>query len=202
MMRKIKRFVWGWRELGSQRGFTLAEVLIALIISGLLLLGSGEIVRHMVVTSSTDRDRANALCEVQYVGFWVSEDVMQARPDGVCIGGTEGCPSDFPNILLNIEWTQWNGDENRVIYSFYPTDDEYSPEGIQLSKLTRQHLYTPKGDSTIDEGTTVVGEFLDPAGTRCEKVMLGNETVVKLDVAANVDGQVASRTYEIYPRSR
>jgi prepilin-type N-terminal cleavage/methylation domain-containing protein len=170
----------------SQRGFTLTEIVIVLMISALLLVGSSQIVYHMVVTSTKDRAEANALCQVQYVGFWISEDVMQARPDGVI-------PSSAPN-LLTVQWTQWNGDTNQVIYSV---------EGEKTWKLSRHSLYTPKGGAAIDKGTSVVGEFLDPAGTTCYWDTSGNATnVLKLDVAANVDGQVASRTYEINPRSR
>jgi prepilin-type N-terminal cleavage/methylation domain-containing protein len=188
---------------GSQRGFTLAEIMIVLIISAMLLVGSSQIVYHMTVTGVKDRAKANALCQVQYVGFWISEDVMQARCDGVKFGNET---VDF----LRIEWTQWNGDFDQVIYSLVSTD-EYSAEGIQLSKLTRQYWYTPKGSPTAeDKGMTVVGEFLDPGETQCEWVRdcsevraEGNGTaVLKLYVAANVDGQLASRAYEISPRSQ
>ena len=192
----MKAFTSRKKGIGSQRGFTLTEILIVLVISAFLLVGSSQMVYHMVVTSATDRHKANALIQVQYVGFWVSEDVMQARPDGVSLGGGQGLP-------LNITWTEWDGDFNQVVYSV----QGYTVGGEQLEKLNRQHLFTPKGGSVMDKGTTVVGEFLDPGGTSCEwvtdAVEGGNVTaVLKLTVAANVDGQVASRTYEINPRSR
>jgi prepilin-type N-terminal cleavage/methylation domain-containing protein len=199
----MKAFTSRKKGIGSQRGFTLTEIVIVLIISALLLVGSSQIVYHMTVTSTKDRAEANALLQVQYVGFWISEDVMQARCDGVKFGNET---VDF----LRIEWTQWNGDSDQVIYSLVTTD-EHSLQGIQLSKLTRHYLYTPKTTGvTQDKGTSVVGEFLDPGETQCEWVRDcsevradGNGTaVLKLYVAANVDGQVASRTYEISPRSQ
>jgi prepilin-type N-terminal cleavage/methylation domain-containing protein len=199
----MKAFTSRKKGIWSQRGFTLTEIVIVLIISALLLVGSSQMVYHMTVTSTKDRAKSDALCQVQYVGFWISEDVMQARCDGVRFGNET---VDF----LSIEWTQWNGDFNQVIYSLISTD-KYAPGGVQLSELTRHYLYTPKTTGvTQDKGTSVVGEFIDPGETQCEWVVAcggvaegGKVTaVLKLDVAANVDGQVASRTYEINPRSR
>jgi len=171
----------------SQLGFTLVELTIALAVGALVLVGSMQILHHMVVTSATDRAQATALLQVQYVGFWISEDVIQASPENVTIGDGQGFP-------LKIEWTTWGGDVNRVEY-------RVEPGGIWTLTLTREHSLRKNGESVFKSyGNATVGEFLDPAGTRCETVMLGNETVVKLDVAADVDGQVASRTYEVYPR--
>ena len=79
----------------------------------------------------------------------------------------------------------------------------YPVEGEETWTLSRHWLYTPLGGATVDKGTNSVGEFLDPAGTTCYWDTSGNATdVLKLEVAANVDGQIASRTYEINPRSR
>ena len=186
----MKAFTSRKKGIGSQRGFTLTEIIIVLIISALLLVGSSQMVYHMVVTSTKDRAKADALCQVQYVGFWISEDVMQARPEGVILsGGNETDPSvlHFP---ITIEWTQWNGVEHEVVYSI-----EYYENWTLSRDVT-------KGSSS-DLGKTVVGEFLDLAGTKCYWDISGNATdVLKLEVAANVDGQVASRTYEINPRSK
>jgi hypothetical protein len=174
--------------------------MVALAVSAIIMVGSMQILSHMVVTTAQNRASTMAMLQVQYVGFWVTEDVVQARPDDVCIGGTEGCPPDF----LTIQWTQWNGVKHKVVYS-------YSVEGDETWKLYRQEWYTPKGGSEILNGTVVVGESLDPAGTRCEWVTGGNVTdVLKLDVTAVGDTYAtdpakrheATRTYEINPRSK
>ena len=169
----------------SQLGFTLAEVVIAIAVSAILLVGSVELVSHMVIATAKNRANTMAMLQVQYVGFWITEDVVQARADGVSLGGAQGFP-------LTVEWTAWNGDVNKITYSV---------EG-QVWKLTRHYQYTPKGGAVIDKGTVVVGESLEPAGTSCEWVTGGNATnVLKLEVTANIDGKVATRTYEINPRS-
>jgi prepilin-type N-terminal cleavage/methylation domain-containing protein len=182
----VKALLSGKQRKKRQLGFTLAEMVIAIAISAVVLVGSFELVSHMVITSAKDRANTMAMLQVQYVGFWITEDVVQARPSDVILGDAQGFP-------LTVEWPSWNGDVNKITYSV---------EG-QVWTLSRHYQYTPNGGSVIDKGTVVVGESLVPAGTRCEWVTGGNATnVLKLEVTANVDGKVATRTYEINPRSK
>lgn len=175
--------VSGRQKKKGQLGFTLAETMIALVITAALLVGSMELLSHMVVTSAQNRANTMAMLQVQYVGFWITEDVIQARPDQVDVGDAQGFP-------LTVHWTQWNGVEHQVVYYV---------EGDKTWTLYRQEWHTAEEGN----GTTVVGEYLDPAGTSCEWVTGGNVTaILKLNVAANVDGKVATRTYEINPRSK
>jgi len=167
-----------------QIGFTLVEMMIALAISAVLLVGSVALVKVMTIDTVNNKAKTMSILQVQYVGFWVTEDVVQARPDGISLGDAQGFP-------LTIEWTTWNGATNQITYSV---------EG-QVWTLSRHYQYTPKGGSVIDKGTTVVGQSLDPAGTKCEWVTGNATNVLKLEVTANVDGKVATRTYYIHPRS-
>jgi len=164
----------------SQRGFTLAELMIALAVSALILLGSMEIVRHMVVVSAENRDKTRAVLEVQYVGFWIGEDTVQAQD--ILMGNTTG----FPLVL---RWTEWDGDINEVVYSV---------EGEEVWQLMREQ--SVNGESY---GVAEIGKFLDPDGTTCYRDTLEGEPldILKLVVTANVDGHEASRTYGIQPRS-
>ena len=176
----------------SQRGFTLVELMIAIAVSAIIMVGSMQLLSHMVITSAQNRANTMAMLQVQYVGFWITEDVVQARPDQVTL--TDPSNPGASHFPLTIQWTQWNGLEHKVVYSV---------DGETWWKLSRHEWYTPKGGSEVDNGMIVVGESLDPAGTRCEWDIGGNATnVLKLDVTANVDGKVASRTYEINPRSK
>jgi prepilin-type N-terminal cleavage/methylation domain-containing protein len=185
----VKALLSGKRKKRSQLGFTLVELMIAIAVSAIIMVGSMQLLSHMVVTTAQNRANTMAMLQVQYVGFWVTEDVVQTRPDGVSLGGAQGFP-------LTIQWKQWNGVEHKVVYS-------YSVEGDETWTLSRHEWYTPKGGSEVDNGTVAVGESLDPDETRCEWVTGGNVTnVLKLDVTANVDGKIASRTYEINPRSK
>lgn len=98
------------KGMRSQPGFALPELMIAIVISALLVVGVTEIMRQLVVVSAEDRAETRAILQLQYVGFWITEDVVQARADGVSLGDTRGFP-------LVVEWTEWDGDMNQVIYS-------------------------------------------------------------------------------------
>ena len=197
----------------SQRGFTLVELMIALAVSAMLMVGSMQLLSHMVVTTAQNRAKTMAMLQVQYVGFWITEDVVQARPDGVT--PTDPLNPATLDSLLTIQWTQWNGVQHRIVYSV-------EPEGDGTWTLYRNYLDVAKDGVTIlGNGTTVVGELLDPTGTpcnpggtRCEWVTGGNATdVLRLDVSAVGDPYAkdpdtgcykyeVSRTYEINPRSK
>jgi hypothetical protein len=160
--------------------------MIAIVISAVIVVGSINLLSHMVITSAQNRANTMAMLQVQYVGFWITEDVVQARHDQVTL--TDPSNPGASHFPLTIEWTQWNGVVHRVVYSVV---------GETLWKLYRHEEI-----DGVDNGTVAVGESLDPAVTRFEWVTGGNVTyVLKLDVTANVDGKVASRTYEINPRS-
>jgi hypothetical protein len=184
--------------------------MIAIAVSAMLMVGSMQLLSHMVVTSAQNRANTMAMLQVQYVGFWVTEDVVQARPDDVTL--TDPLNPGASHFPLTIQWTQWNGVEHKVVYSV---------EGDETWTLYRHEWYTPKGGSEVDNGMTVVGESLDPVGTlcnplktQCEWVTDGNVTaVLKLDVSAVGDIYAkdpvtgcykyeVSRTYEINPRSK
>lgn len=182
----MKALLSGKQRKKSQLGFTLVEAMVAIAISAIILVGSVALLSNMVIGSVQNRANTMAMLQVQYVGFWITEDVVQARPEDVSLGDAQGFP-------LTIGWTDWNGNLNQITYSV----------AGQVWTLSRHYQYTPNGGSLIDEGTTVVGQSLDPSGTRCEWVTGGNATnVLELDVTANVDGKVATRTYDINPRSK
>ena len=172
----------------SQLGFTLAEIVIAIAVSALIVVGSVELVSHMVIGSAKNRANTMAMLQVQYVGFWITEDAVQARADRINLGDAQGFP-------LTIDWIAWNGDENRIMYSI---------SGSPLWTLNREQLIKKSGQSVFASlGNTTVGQYLDPGGTGCSWLTGGNVTdVLKVDVAADVEGKVATRTYEINPRSK
>ena len=190
------------RKKRSQLGFTLVELMIALAVSAMIMVGSMQILSHMVVTTAHNRASTMAILQVQYVGFWITEDVVQARPEGVSFGTTanlEGAQIGLKYPLdiypLNIDWKEWGGVAHHIEYRL-----AQDPKDSSIWILTRTSTSTPADPGR--DGTTVVGESLDPAGTVCEKVAGNVTAVLKLDVTANVDGKVATRTYEINPRSK
>ncbi len=178
----------------SQRGFSLVELMIALAVSAIIVVGTMTILRYLVIVSADNRAETMAILQVQYVGFWISEDVVQAQyvdPHESESGGT-----GFP---LTVEWTEWDGDLNRVVYRVEGMVDRKGSD-LGLWALYRKHVVIPVGQSEIDYGESLVGQYLDPGRTRSfwDKD-LGD--VLVLQVAATVDGNEANSTYQINPRA-
>ena len=183
-MGKVIALVSGRQKRGSQLGFTLVELMIAIAISGFIVVGSLALLGHMIIATAENRDETMAVLEVQYVGFWVSEDVVQAqeiRPQPLSE------PSGFP---FTVVWTEWDGDVNEVEYTLEDIDGE--PD---LKQLKREHRVN--GESY---GTIVVGEHLVDGLTRCFWHETSDDVLV-LELTARVDRNEASSRYEIHPRA-
>jgi len=70
-LKKIRR--------GGQQGFTLAEVMIALIISGIIISSIVTLSIGLTRTSGRTVDQSVANMQVQFAGFWMSKDAVQAQ---------------------------------------------------------------------------------------------------------------------------
>lgn len=173
------------RSRKSQLGFTLIELMIAIAIGGIVLAGSAALLRQIVISGGDSSDRTQARLEVQYVNFWLSEDVIQAQEVEIGNISAARCPNPF----LTLRWSV-NGVNNTVTYCVEDVTD----------KLNRNlwKLYRTKG-----AGQITVAENLDPLLTNVYQKRLGNGTlanVLVLEVASKVDRMEASASYEISPR--
>ena len=176
------------RSRRSQLGFTMVELVIAVAVSAVILVGSGAALHAMLVSTGDSSDKTLARLEVQYANFWISEDVIQATE--VDIGNITDLRYPYPFLYLWLDTWPYGGLQTV----------EYSVEDMK-DKLNRDlwRLYR-----TTDSGTTVVAEYLDPLLTSCSQKQLGNGTLVNvlvLEVASQVDNQRASGSYEINPRA-
>jgi len=175
----VNALVSGKRERRNQLGFTLAEFIVAIAVSALIVVGSLVLLRYMIAVAADNRDKTMATLQVQYVGFWISEDVVQAQT--IELGDSNGFP-------LIITWTEWDGDVNEVTYT------------VDTEKRELERGHKVNGESY---GTSVVSEYLDPGATECSRRNLDDVLVdaLVLEVTATVDRSEASSTYEIHPRA-
>ena len=210
-----------WRamqRMRKQRGFTLAELMIALAVSAFIVTGALTLFTTLIVRTAEDQDKTMATLQVQYVGFWLGEDVVQAQRidipsyvGNVTIDGN--CTVKEGDFKLEVYWMEWSGNENRVTYSVEEMTDELERP---LWKLMRTHELREKGESVWeDRGTSIVGEYLEAGGMKvCEYCPEDNdmpegtwyvygrvERLLKLKVVAIVDQVEMSSIYKINPRA-
>jgi len=187
----------GKQGIRGQAGLTLVELMVAIAISMLLVLGSLIFLRYMVTVADENRDKTLATLEVQYVGFWISEDVAQAQT--IELGASQGFP-------LTMTWEDWGSSLSVTIT--YNVENMVEDEALWQLMRTRE---VKDGEAVLVDETTLVAEYLIPwsdaeqTGTTCYRMVYDVEydtmKSVVIEVAARADRSEASSTYEIYPRA-
>jgi len=163
----------------DQRGLTLVELLIAILLAGIVTSGITMTIFQVFNMNSRTSNHMIAIRQVQHAGKQVSQDLLQAQHID-----TEDNP-DTPE-LLTLNWTDWDDAQHEIVYTL---EDMSSGE---FDILWRRHYVNLSLDST-----TKVAEYIDPDQTSC--VPAGG--AFSFTVTANVSGQSETRVYEVMPRA-
>ena len=168
-----------FRRLGlinkNQRGFTLAELIVALAITGLITGGITMSIFQVFDINTRSNNHMTAVRQVQNAGYWISHDAQMARDVAPDPGDT-----GFPLVLT---WTEWGGTVNEVTYTLVD------------SELKRSHSV----DGEPSE--TVVAQYIDSVS--CQLDPLDNRKLT-FTITATVSGgwkeASETRVYEVIPR--
>jgi prepilin-type N-terminal cleavage/methylation domain-containing protein len=162
----------------DQKGLTLVELLIAILLAGVVTSGITMTIFQMFNMNSRTSNHMIAIRQVQHAGKQVSQDLLQAQ--GVYPGESSGFP-------LTLNWTDWdNNAQHEVVYNLGDM-----PSG-EFEILWRRHYVNSSLDST-----TKVAEYIDPDQTSCVPAV----GAFNFTVTANVGGQSETRVYEVMPRA-
>jgi prepilin-type N-terminal cleavage/methylation domain-containing protein len=161
----------------DQRGLTLVELLIAILLAGIVTSGITMTIFQVFNINSRTSNHMIAIRQVQNAGKQVSEDLLQAKRV------EPGESSGFP---LTLNWTDWDDEQHGIVYTL-----ENMPSGT-LKILWREHYINSSLDST-----TKVAEYIASNQTSC--VWAGG--AFNFTVTANVGEQSETRIYEVTPRS-
>lgn len=193
-------------KFGGQKGFTLAELVVAVAISSLIVVGSIMFLTYMITVADVNRDKTVASLEVQYVGFWINEDAAQAQE--IWLGDDPGDEDGFP---LTLKWEE--NDQTRREEITYDVED--IEEGDLWRLVRTRDVYINEGEGyyldTQQSGTAQVAEYLvkwpgegEMRTGICRKTYdteYGSVYSMVLEAAARADRSEASSSYEIYPRA-
>jgi prepilin-type N-terminal cleavage/methylation domain-containing protein len=160
----------------DQRGFTLIEMLVVVVLIGLIGTGITASIIQVLKISTRASNHMVAVRQVQQAGKEVSKDTLQAQ--NVTCGGDYG----FPLILI---WTDWDGNNNVVTYNRDITD----------RTLQRTHTINDEPQATA---LPIVAEYIDPDPTKTSCDYAGG--VLTFTVTAAVGTESETRIYKIEPR--
>ncbi len=89
----------------KQQGFTLIELIVALAIAGILIVGIGTTIFQIIIQNGRATRDMQAILNVENAGYWMSHDALMAQTM---------TSSGFPLIL---GWQDWDGNFNEVTYA-------------------------------------------------------------------------------------
>jgi len=103
----------------KQKGFTLVEVLVAMVVSGMLIAGVVIGIFQVSWGSIRSNDQVVALTDVHYAALFIKKDLQMAQTTTL----TEGNPQGPPVTLEWTDYTGWATDETRNHSSTYELSD-------------------------------------------------------------------------------
>ncbi len=186
-----------WRANG-ERGLTLPEVMISMVLCGFVMLGGGELFRQLMMASAHNTDTMTAVLQVQTSAFWLSQDAIQSMYVDRGANETGGFP-------LTLSWIDWGNNTYGAIYDYANMTDELERtlwEFTRIDTSTGEKLIIAEYLTPFDDGGTPGGNTTDRAddtGTRCYWDE-GNATL-KFEVTADVGFESQTRSYMFKPRS-
>lgn len=93
-------------SLKEQRGFTLLELLIVIVIAGVLLSGITMTTAQIFSSNSRDTARMTAVQQVQSGVYWLSRDIQMAQ--NLQPSGSTGFP-------LQLRWVEWETNDVHTV---------------------------------------------------------------------------------------
>jgi prepilin-type N-terminal cleavage/methylation domain-containing protein len=143
----------------NRAGFTLIEILVTLVITGLIGLGASIASAQVLNQTSKNTDYTTASRNAMNAIHWISRDALMAQT----INGTTGFPLTQD---LSMKWTGWNNSSYTANYT--------------LASGQLQRIYS---DSTVVT-TTVIAEHINPDMTSAD--ISSDNVTITLTVTSSV----------------
>lgn len=126
----------------NEKGFTVAELLIALFIGVLIMSATVFTFNQLFLFSGQTEDHIVAIRQVQNAGHWLSRDGMRAYQVNLENSG-------FP---LTFSWTEWG--EKKIVRVTYTLDNNIlKRQEVIGDKLTTTEVarYITKAEAKLDK---------------------------------------------------
>jgi prepilin-type N-terminal cleavage/methylation domain-containing protein len=175
-----------------ESGFTLIEVLIALIISGLIGSGIAATTYQVININNMSSNRLIAVKQVEHVVDSISRDASSAQDVITSFGWSGGIG------FVQFNWVTWDNITKQVKYTLpFNQNSQNKNWNNQLKRI----------DNTVPATSIVMTNYLDynwdnpgNSPTNCEY----NPTtgVLTVTISCTAGGATETRTFQVVPRAK
>jgi prepilin-type N-terminal cleavage/methylation domain-containing protein len=162
-----------FRLIHKRDGFTLIEILVAVVISGLLAAGIMTAISQTITVNASSTSRMIAIKQIENAIDSIRQDVIQAQ---------QIIPNTIDNgFPLTLKWIDWENEQHTVTYSWDDTDFTLTRDDEDSERVIAKNI-----ESII---------MLDPDTYTGGRVIL--------TITATVNGYKPAteiRRFEIFPR--
>jgi prepilin-type N-terminal cleavage/methylation domain-containing protein len=171
----------------SCRGVTLIELLIAMSIGSLVVVGSSQILTQLFVLVPKANYSAMAMRQVEFAGHRIERDTTMAQT----ITPTPDLFTLSTSTPLVISHVDWNSDTTTTTYSVNSSH-----------ALLRQEIVTNKSGVIISSNQTSIADGITSITAQyTEPDQYNDRKILTLTITAQVGNSSASRIFKISPRT-
>jgi len=170
------------------RGLTLIELLIALAIGSVVMVGALAILNQLLVLVPKAENSMLAIRQVQTAGFWIDRDAM-------CSQVITPAPNLFTLSTatpLVISYVKWDATKTTISYSV-DTDRNLQRQLVVTDERTGS-LISSNGMHVADSITSITAQYYQPDPGNPRKILA-------VTITAQVGSSAETRVYQISPRS-
>ncbi|OGO42023.1 MAG: hypothetical protein A2137_00675 [Chloroflexi bacterium RBG_16_58_8] len=168
----------------DERGFTVVSLLLVLAVASIVAVGGGMTTAQITGVTRQSADYATAVRQAQNLGFWVSQDLLNADT----VNATDD-PSTPETEFITFNWKDMQ--TGNLYETRYSWSDPYSP----LKKVMRK--YATRDNQGVPTGSTVT-LVADSIASADLSLQAGDRW--RLTVAAQSGDKTRTRRYEISKR--
>ena len=133
-----------WSQKDAQMGFTIIEMAVALIITGIIAAGAIMATMQIATQGTRNSEFTTASRHAQNAIQWISRDAQMSQT--LTLNGASGFP-------LDLDWVQWDNSDHQIIYTI--SDGElrrsYYVNGEQQNEtLVAQYINSVAENSTCE----------------------------------------------------
>jgi prepilin-type N-terminal cleavage/methylation domain-containing protein len=197
---------WIRHDYKGEKGFTLVELLVVVVLVGLIGLGASAVTVRLMKSQGISADTL-AIRQVEMAGDRVSQDAQQSSAYGITLDNLTAS-GGFLKIEVNGYWLDtsqvYHTKVSQITYTLVPSGNRWKlfRHDITTEAHKVYNSGTKEWEDSVDksvDSTITVAEYLDASQMTCSWDDTGHHSFT-FRVVAVVSSETESRAYKVEPR--